>query len=270
VTLELGGKSPAIVAPDCDPVTAAKRIAWGKFMSSGQTCLAPDYVMCHESIKDEFLEGVKAAAEEFYTDNPQKAGDYARIINKRQYDRVTGLVKASKGVPKLGGKHFDANDLFIEPTVIELTMEQAKDDSLMQEELFAPVMPFIVYKDFEWALDFVRKHPKPLAMYLFTKDQSLIDHALSTTSCGGVTINDVILHISLDTLPFGGVGNSGIGHYHGKFSFDTFVHQKSVLHRPIGMEKVLFMRYPPYDEKKFYWAQKAMAIRDIKSLCNIM
>jgi len=270
VTLELGGKSPALVDANCDAAIAARRIAWGSFMSSGQTCLAPDYVLCHKSVMDEFLEGVKTAAKEFYSDDPQKATDYARMINRKQYDRVMKLFNSTKGTLKMGGKRFDANDLYIEPTVVELTMAQANDDSLMKEELFAPIMPIIAFDDFEWALDFIRKRPKPLAMYLFTRDQKLVDHTLSTTSCGGVTINDVILHISLDTLPFGGVGCSGMGRYHGKFTFDTFTHEKSVLHRPIGMEKMLFMRYPPYDDRKFYWAQKAMSLRDVKSLCNIM
>jgi len=261
VTLELGGKSPVIVDKDSDLYIAGRRIAWGKYMSCGQTCLAPDYILCHESVKTELIENIKKATKEYYTDNPQKAPDYSRIINERNFDRLLPLLQSGKTV--FGGKH-DRKDLYIEPTILD---DVKFSDPIMQDEIFGPILPIVTFKNIDTAIEYVNDHEKPLAIYLFSKNQTLIDDILKRTSCGGVCINDCILHMALETLPFGGVGNSGMGRYHGSFTFDCFTHEKSVLQRRQGGEKVLWMRYPPYDDAKFYWSKQLGVRRSLPTLC---
>jgi acyl-CoA reductase-like NAD-dependent aldehyde dehydrogenase len=251
VTLELGGKCPAIIDRNCDIAVAGRRIAWGKFMSCGQTCLAPDHILCPKEVQQELVDSIRATVEEFYTANPKQGRDYSRMISEKQFKRVSPLIQSSGRV--VYGGETDETDLFIAPTIL---LDVKPTDDIMKEEIFGPVLPVLTVESVDEAVDMVKEMEKPLAVYIFSRDQKNIDKVLRETSSGGSCVNDVILHIGLDTLPFGGVGNSGIGRYHGKFTFDTFTHEKSVLQRGLTGEKILWMRYPPYDDKKFYWTKQ--------------
>ncbi|NJR16963.1 MAG: aldehyde dehydrogenase [Calothrix sp. CSU_2_0] len=240
VTLELGGKSPCIVDTDIDLEVAARRIAWGKFYNAGQTCIAPDYVLIKRDIKAEFLQAIEKCIQEFYGENPTNSPDYARIINQKQFSRVANLIQ---GDIRIGGET-NADELYISPTVID---NVSWEDAIMQEEIFAPILPIIEYEDINDVIDKINLRPKPLALYLFSKNKKLQKKILCETSSGGVCINDVIKQVSGSTLAFGGVGDSGIGSYHGKASFDTFSHYKTVVNRPFFLDlKVL---YAPYEGK---------------------
>jgi len=247
------------VDSECDIVVAGRRIAWGKFMSCGQTCLAPDYVLCHESVKDKLINEMKKATREYYGEDAQKSKDYSRIVSERHFDRLFPLTQS--GTVVFGGKH-DRSDLYIEPTILD---NVKPTDKVMESEIFGPILPVLTVKSVNEAVDFVNEREKPLAVYVFSGNNKHIQDVLKNTSSGGVTINDVIFHLALDTLPFGGVGNSGMGRYHGKYSFDTFTHEKSVLHRGSFGEMLLWMRYPPYDPSKFKWARIMVAKRTYPS-----
>jgi len=238
VTLELGGKSPAIIDADCDLDLAAKRMIWGKFYNAGQTCIAPDYVLVQESVKSAVMDKVKHYIQEFYGDEPQKSPDYARIINHRQFDRLIGLLDNTQIIT---GGTSDRNSLFIAPTVIEVSDQDAH---IMKDEIFGPILPVLAYKDLSEAIAFVNSKSRPLALYFFSKNQQNQDRVIKEISFGGGCINDTIMHLSSPELPFGGIGNSGIGAYHGKASFDTFSHRKSILKKSFLFD--LKWRYPPY------------------------
>ena len=248
VTLELGGKSPAIVTASANFEVAAKRIVWGKFLNAGQTCVAPDYVLVDEKVKDQFLEYLRKFIKEFNYE--PGSPHYTRIANTKNFDRIKNLIDSEKLYH--GGKT-DAEKLYIEPTVLENVLWE---DPIMQEEIFGPVLPVLTYKYFREALNEVLVREKPLAAYLFTSKNDEKDLFNSQISFGGGCINDVVMHLSNDHLPFGGVGNSGIGNYHGKFGFDTFSHQKSVLERVTWGEPDI--KYPPYSEKKLNWIKKLL------------
>lgn len=238
VTLELGGKSPCVVDKYANIKIAAKRIAWGNAFNAGQTCISPDYLFVHSDVKEEFIEEIENAYEQFYQNEVSDSKNYGRIINKKHYDRITGLME--KGKVLVGGKT-DADSLFIEPTIIG---NVSKDDPIMQEEIFGPVMPLIEYTDFDDVINFINSRPKPLALYLFSHSLLRQHKIIAKTSSGGVSINDVMAHYRNKKLPFGGVGASGMGAYHFKGSFDTFSHYKSVQKRSnldFGLE------YPPYN-----------------------
>jgi len=248
VTLELGGKSPAIVTKTANLEVAAKRIVWGKFLNGGQTCIAPDYLLVEESIKDKFLQLLKDKIEEIgYTDG---AEHYTSIINKRNYDRILSLITPGKIF--YGGKH-NEEMLYIEPTVLT---NVTYDDAVMQEEIFGPVLPVLSFKNYDEALEKIIDGEKPLAAYLFTNNDDEKDKLLSRVSFGGGCINDTLMQITSDYLPFGGVGNSGIGHYHGEFGFLTFSHQKSVIEKTTWGEPD--WKYPPYSDKKMKWLKRVM------------
>lgn len=240
VTLELGGKSPAIVTQSANLEVAAKRIIWGKFLNGGQTCIAPDYLLVEESVKPRFLQLMKEKLDEIqYTDG---AEHYVSIINKRNHDRILGLIDKAKIV--YGGKH-NADTLYIEPTIMDnVTWE----DAVMQEEIFGPVLPVLSYSNYNALLQKIREREKPLAAYLFTKNKDEKDKFLQLLSFGGGCINDTLMHITSDYLPFGGIGNSGIGNYHGAFGFQTFSHQKSIVKKATWGEPD--WKYPPYSHKK--------------------
>jgi aldehyde dehydrogenase (NAD+) len=240
VTLELGGKSPCIVDKDIDLEVAARRIAWGKFYNAGQTCIAPDYVLINQDIKAEFLKFIEKCIQEFYGENPQNSPDYGRIINHKQFSRTANLIQ---GDIRIGGET-NADELYISPTIID---NVSWEDAIMQEEIFAPILPVIEYTDINDVIDKINLRPKPLALYLFSKNKTLQKKILCETSSGGVCINDVIKHVSGSTLPFGGVGDSGMGSYHGKASFDTFSHYKSVVNRPFFLDAKIL--YAPYEGK---------------------
>lgn len=241
VTLELGGKSPCIVDSDIDLETAARRIVWGKFVNAGQTCIAPDYLLVNRQIKPQLMEQLKAQIRQNYGEDPSQSPDFGRIVSDRHFQRVSALL--GSGTLALGGDT-DASQRYIAPTLLD---NVSPNDPVMQEEIFGPVLPVLEYEVLEEAIAFVNQRPKPLALYVFSRNDAVIRQVLQRTSSGGVCINDTILHIAIPELPFGGVGDSGMGSYHGKAGFDTFSHRKSVLSKPFWLD--LDWRYPPYKAK---------------------
>jgi aldehyde dehydrogenase (NAD+) len=242
VTLELGGKSPCIVDADCDLDTAVARIAWGKFFNAGQTCVAPDYVLVHADVEQAFLDKIAAKITEFYGEDPAGSADYGRIVNDKHHARVSRLLEGGRAV--IGGQT-DAADRYIAPTILtDVDLQSAT----MTEEIFGPVLPVVAVADMDRAIAFVNARPKPLALYLFSTDDDSVQQVLTRTSSGGATINHTWLHLANPNLPFGGVGESGMGAYHGQTSFDTFSHHKSVLTKPAGLDVPLL--YPPHSRWK--------------------
>ncbi len=241
VTLELGGKTPCIVEADTHLEYTARRIVWGKFINAGQTCVAPDYLLVNRKIKTELLEHIKQCIRDFYGATPSTSPDYARIINQHHFNRLCQLLNSGEII--IGGDT-NATDRYIAPTVIDRVDWNA---AVMQEEIFGPILPVLEYTNLSEAIAQVNARPKPLALYFFSNNQQHQQRVLQETSSGGVCINDTIVHVAFPTLPFGGVGDSGIGRYHGKASFDRFSHQKSVLNRSFLMD--LKLRYPPYSGK---------------------
>lgn len=231
VTLELGGKSPVIVDETADLSLAAKRIIWGKFLNAGQTCVAPDYVLVNEKVADQFVEKLICVLKHMYYDNKK---EMAHIINESQYVRLLQLINEDK---ICFGGHFNTDELHIEPTILYPIHE---GDLCMQEEIFGPVLPIIPYKTINQAVRFVQRYPKPLSAYLFSQNQKAIDYLLKQLSFGGGCINDTLLHVSSPHIPFGGVGYSGMGTYHGYASFKTFTHEKPVF---ISTKKEIPLRY---------------------------
>ena len=248
VTLELGGKSPCIVDEDVDLEVAARRIVWGKFFNAGQTCVAPDYVLVHERIEPRFLDKLREMVREFYGDDPKQSADYARIVNERHHARLTKLLDS--GEPVTGGQA-DVADKYIAPTVLK---NVEPDSAIMQDEIFGPLLPVLKVKNVDEAIDFVNGRDKPLALYVFTNDKDRARRVIDRTSSGGACINDCVSHLAAPELPFGGVGPSGMGAYHGKATFDTFSHKKSVLDKATKLDAPL--RYPPYVEQKLKWVKR--------------
>eukprot|EP01080_Neovahlkampfia_damariscottae_P005913 gene5913-9743_t len=250
VTLELGGKSPCFIDVSVDLKIAAKRIVFGKFINCGQSCIAPDYVLIPSKLKEEFIKHVKEYIDEFYSKEIQKSSEYSRIINSRHFDRLSKILENEKDNIILGG-NTDKNDLFIEPTLLD----NIKFDSFcMKEEIFGPILPIIEYETGMDILEELRTKEKPLAFYTFSNRQTMIDYIQKTVSAGSMCVNDTISQYTKVELPFGGVGSSGIGKYHGKYSFDTFSHQKSVLENsPVADHS---FRYPPFDENKTKWIER--------------
>ncbi|MDW4525671.1 aldehyde dehydrogenase [Rossellomorea marisflavi] len=224
-TLELGGKSPTIVHEDANLDEAAQRIARGKFANAGQTCVAPDYLLVHSSVKDELMSKFKEVITASYGENIVENPNFGHVVSERHFDRLVGFL--DNGSIVTGGKH-DRDNLIIEPTILD---NISWDDSVMQDEIFGPILPVMTYDSLDEIIEPIVKRPKPLALYLFSDDEAVQDQILSTISFGGGSINDTINHMTSHYLPFGGVGDSGIGAYHGKASFDTFTHFKSVLKR---------------------------------------
>lgn len=243
VTLELGGKSPVIVTKNANLDVAAKRIVWGKFLNAGQTCVAPDYIYAEESIEEELLQLIKQYIEEFEykADSPQ----YTRIINDKNFDRLVKLIDHDKVV---SGGSTSFENLYIEPTILQNVQW---GDSVMKEEIFGPILPILQFTEFEEVLKTIASKEKPLSAYLFSDNEEEQELFLSEISFGGGCINDVVMHLSNDYLPFGGVGNSGFGSYHGKFGFLAFSHQKAILKRATWGEPDL--KYPPYTAAKMKW-----------------
>jgi aldehyde dehydrogenase (NAD+) len=248
VTLELGGKSPCIVDRDADLDVAARRIAWGKFFNTGQTCIAPDYLLVQKDVEAPLLEKIKAAIARFYGDEPKKSPDYGRIINARHHARLVGLL--GDGEVVTGGQH-DVSERYIAPTVLKDVKPESK---VMADEIFGPILPVIAVKDVDEAIAFVNARPKPLALYVFAKERAVQDAVLARTSSGGACVNDVIVHPAVPDLPFGGVGPSGMGAYHGRAGFETFTHRKAVVRKSTAIDPAL--RYPPYDANKEKWVRR--------------
>jgi len=246
VTLELGGKSPAIISKKANLEVAAKRIVWGKFLNAGQTCVAPDYLLVEESIQELFLQLLKKYIKEF---NYQADSDhYTNIINQKNFERLIKLIDKDKIY--LGG-NFNEKQLYIEPTILN---NINWNDKVMQEEIFGPILPVISFTDFNLILNKVLEYEKPLAAYLFTDNSDEKENFINKLTFGGGCINEVIMHLGNENLPFGGVGNSGIGSYHGKFGFETFSHQKAVLEKVTWGEPNV--KYPPYSNKKLSWIRR--------------
>ncbi|MEM9924115.1 MAG: aldehyde dehydrogenase [Cyanobacteria bacterium P01_D01_bin.50] len=244
VTLELGGKSPCIVDNDIDLKISARRITWGKFFNAGQTCLAPDYLLVHRNIKSNLLNEIKKCLQEFYGENPAISPDYARIINQKQFDRLVNYLKDLKDGKIIIGGETTSKERYIAPTVIDSV---SWEDAVMQAEIFGPILPVFEFEDYSDAINIVNSQPKPLALYLFSQNKNLQKQVIRKTSFGGGCINHTLIHYTAPSLPFGGVGNSGIGSYHGKAGFDTFSHYKSVVKKPFILDVKLL--YPPYQNK---------------------
>ncbi|NFA62000.1 aldehyde dehydrogenase [Clostridium sporogenes] len=241
IILELGGKSPCIVDKDADIDLAARRIAWGKFLNAGQTCVAPDYLIVHKNIKEKFISLMEKYIVKFFGKNSFESEDYPRIINERHFKRLEGYLDEGKIV--FGGKR-DINNLYIEPTIIE---EINFKNRIMQEEIFGPVLPVIEFEDISEVIDIVKNNSKPLALYYFSEDKEKQKFVIKNIQFGGGCINDTIMHLATSTLPFGGVGNSGMGGYHGIASFETFSHKKSILKKSNLID--IKIRYAPFKGK---------------------
>ncbi|REC50076.1 aldehyde dehydrogenase [Chryseobacterium pennipullorum] len=248
VILELGGKSPAIVTKDANLEVAAKRIVWGKFLNAGQTCVAPDYLLVEETVQEQFLEMLRKYIREFSYD-PGSA-QYTRIINQRNFHRLTTLIDQKKVYT---GGDFNEEQLYIAPTILNAV---DWNDEIMQEEIFGPILPVISFQSYNTVLNSILELEKPLAAYLFTNNSEEKEIFTRKLSFGGGCINDTIMHLSNDHLPFGGVGSSGIGNYHGKYGFEAFSHQKAILEKATWGEPNI--KYPPYSDKKLSWIKKLL------------
>jgi len=242
VTLELGGKSPAVVLADAPLQVTARRIIWGKFLNAGQTCIAPDYVLVEESVKDQLIAAMQQELVSFYGEEPQHSNDYGRIIHQGHWQRLTQMLEDENVV--IGGDS-DKSERYIAPTIVDGVKN---DSALMQEEIFGPILPVLTIKSAADAIEEIHRHPKPLALYVFSNNQRLLDLFTQQVSAGNVCYNDTLMFMLNDELPFGGVGRSGMGRYHGKWGFDTFSHLKPVMKRSFRFDVAL--RYPPYSKLK--------------------
>jgi aldehyde dehydrogenase (NAD+) len=242
VSLELGGKNPCVVTADAKLGFAAKRIAWGKFINAGQTCICPDYLLIDNKVKDIFLQLIAKEIKSFYGDTPENSNDFARVINTESVNRISELLKNSKIIT--GGKT-DPGARYIAPTVIT---DVKPDDPIMREEIFGPVLPVIGFDDFEEVYGIIEKNPKPLATYIFSRNKKLIKEFLMKTRAGSAGVNETVMQIASPYLPYGGVGSSGMGRYHGKKSFETFSNNRAVLVKSNLLD--IWLRYPPYSKLK--------------------
>jgi aldehyde dehydrogenase (NAD+) len=242
VTLELGGKSPAIVHRDANLTQAARRVAFAKWANAGQTCIAADHVYVHRDVEDEFASLLAREVKARYGAEPRRSADFARIINEQHTQRIASLLDAGGYDQTEFGGEVDTADRYVAPTVLRGVRQDAK---VMREEIFGPVLPLVAYDDLAEPIAAINRDEKPLALYVFTRDQETADRVLAETSSGGACVNEVMMHLLVNDLPFGGVGHSGYGAYHGKTGFDTFSHHKSVLRRPGWLPELPAAR-PPY------------------------
>jgi len=242
VTLELGGKSPCIVDSDVDLEIAARRITWGKFLNAGQTCVAPDYLLVHESREAELIGLLERNLRAFYGDDPQRSPDLARIVSDAHLDRLAKLLESGETV--VGGR-VDRADRYVAPTILR---NVSPESPAMQEEIFGPILPVLTVPDVDAAIAFVNARPKPLALYVFTRRKPVEDAVLSRTSAGGVCVNAVLWHLGNPSLPFGGVGESGMGAYHGRYGFEAMSHHKGVVKKSTKADPKI--GYPPYTRLK--------------------
>ncbi len=247
VTLELGGKSPAIVSADADLSVAARRIAWGKFLNAGQTCVAPDYVYVHAGIKEKFLKNLALEISNFFGSDPKESPDFARIINRKHFNRLKPFLDNGRIV---SGGRTDEEELYIEPTVLDRI---SWDDEIMKEEIFGPILPVMPFEDLASVIDLIKRKPTPLSLYIFSKSRKIQQKIIEEIPFGGGCINDTVAHLGNHNLPFGGLGQSGFGSYHGKRSFEIFSHKKSIMKKPTWLDNPL--RYAPY-EGKLKWLKK--------------
>ncbi len=250
IALELGGKSPCIIDETADLPLAARRLAFGKLLNAGQTCVAPDYVLVHHSVREELLNLLKENIQTFLGEHPEQNPEFPRIINAKHFQRLTDLLEAEKSSIWFGGET-NGKDT-IAPTLVLAS----PDSPSMEDEIFGPILPILSYQDPEEAFRLIRSREKPLALYLFTRDKAMIRRVIREVSFGGGCVNDTIVHLASHHLPFGGVGSSGMGSYHGRKSFETFTHEKSILHR--GLRPDLTLRYHPYTPEKFRLLKKVL------------
>lgn len=248
--LELGGKSPCVISSSANLDIAAKRIVFGKFVNAGQTCIAPDFIWIHESIKDKFIEILKNTIFSFYGNDIENNKDYPRIINKKQFERLKSYL--TKGRIIFGGS-YNKDTCYLSPTILD---EIQFSDAVMKEEIFGPILPVLTFNNLEEVVLHNHQNEKPLAMYLFSTNKKEIDTFMTRTQFGGGCVNDVLSHIVNDKVPFGGFGSSGTGNYHGKFGFDAFTHQKTLVRRKNWLD--IPLKYPPYD-KKGTWISKIIS-----------
>ena len=246
VTLELGGKSPVIVDDTANIKVASERISFGKFSNAGQTCVAPDYILVQRKVKNDLIKALKKTITEFYGENIEKSPDFGRIVNQKHFNRLNDLIQIHKDNVVFGGNS-SKEDLYIEPTLLD---NITNDNKIMKEELFGPILPIITYDNFDEVLEIIQSKSKPLSLYLFSEDENMTHRVVEELSFGGGAINDTLMHLANPNLPFGGVGSSGIGQYHGKYSFDTFSHMKSYTFKSTRLESSLF--FPPYKGKFKY------------------
>ncbi|XP_063385755.1 aldehyde dehydrogenase, dimeric NADP-preferring isoform X3 [Cydia fagiglandana] len=267
VTLELGGKSPVYIDSTADLEVTTKRILWGKFINSGQTCIAPDYILCSKEIQDKFVAEAKKVLKEWYGEDPQKSPDLCRIVNSRHFSRLQALVDASKDKIAIGGK-YDAQERFIAPTILT---NVTGSDKIMEDEIFGPILPILPVQNAYEAIKFINDREHPLVLYVFSTEGNIQQLFREQTRSGSLAYNDTIMFYGVETLPFGGVGYSGVGAYHGKATFDTFTHKKSCLIKnfsPIG-EKLASGRYPPYTDGKLSFITTLMRKRHGPSLAAL-
>ncbi|XP_070851108.1 aldehyde dehydrogenase, dimeric NADP-preferring isoform X3 [Drosophila suzukii] len=245
-TLELGGKSPCYIDKSVELRTAVKRILWGKLINCGQTCIAPDYILCSKEVQEKFIAEAKDVLKEWYGDNIQSSPDLSRVINANNFQRLLGLMKS--GRVAVGG-NYDASERFIEPTIL---VDVKETDPIMEEEIFGPILPIFNVESAYEAIKFINNREKPLVIYVFSNSNKLVKEFRSNTTSGGFCSNETIMHCGVDVLPFGGVGMSGMGSYHGKYGFETFTHKKSCLGKDLSAlgEKLASARYPPYSDRK--------------------
>ncbi|MFZ4520692.1 MAG: aldehyde dehydrogenase [Bacteroidales bacterium] len=241
VSLELGGKSPCIVDKDANLKIAAARIVWGKYINAGQTCIAPDYLFVHTSVKSELMELMKKKIVDYFGEDPKSSPDFVRIATVAKTERLAEFIK---GAHLVAGGQVDLTERYVAPTIID---QVTPDSPVMQEEIFGPVLPVLEFRELSEVVHYVNTHPKPLALYYFSDSKAKQEEILRTTSSGGGCINEVLMHIANDRLPFGGVGNSGMGHYHGKFSFEVFSHSRSIMKKANFIDVPI--RYAPYKNK---------------------
>ena len=246
VTLELGGKSPVIVDDTANIKVASERISFGKFTNAGQTCVAPDYILVQRKVKNDLIKALKKTITEFYGENIEKSPDFGRIVNQKHFNRLNDLIQIHKDNVVFGGNS-SKEDLYIEPTLLD---NITNDNKIMKEEIFGPILPIITYDNFDEVLEIIQSKSKPLSLYLFSEDENMTHRVLEELSFGGGAINDTLMHLANPNLPFGGVGSSGIGQYHGKYSFDTFSHMKSYTFKSTRLESSIY--FPPYKGKFKY------------------
>ncbi|XP_067406851.1 aldehyde dehydrogenase family 3 member B1-like [Emydura macquarii macquarii] len=263
LTLELGGKNPCYVADDCDLQNVANRLVWGRCFNAGQTCIAPDYVLCSVEMQEKLLPALRCAITDFFGPNPQESPDFARIISDREFQRIRALL--GSGRVAIGGQT-DERERYVAPTVLA---DVQPSEPAMQEEIFGPILPIVTVGNVDDAIAFINSRERPLAVYVFASNNKLVHRVLERTSSGGFGGNDSMMQMMLVSLPFGGIGNSGLGFYHGKFSFDTFSHHRACLLRNMGLEAMNALRYPPYTERKMGLLTSVSEIKR-KGTCTLL
>ena len=267
VLLELGGKSPVYVGENCDLKIVANRIIWGKCSNAGQTCIAPDYILCHSNAVDSLIEQLKATIIQFYGESPLNSQSYGKIVNSRHFKRLLDVIEEMPKEKLVFGGVSDGDTNSIEPTIFK---NVSLDDKVMEDEIFGPLLPIVSVNGPQQAIEIINSRDKPLALYIFSKNNAVIDNILECTSAGGVLVNDTIMHAGVTNLPFGGVGNSGMGNYHGQHSFDTFSHLKPVWKRKQNMEGLVTGRYPPYTNKNLSMMKSLLTESERSWSCNIL